>query len=1443
MAEKSDGIVRWAGLNAVSDPSLVEAGELVAGRNLVARSGALRKRPGLLRLTDGETGLSFPPYVPPIDLPWVVQGDLWFTLEVPVGVVVGDEWTLTVNAVNRSGAAAETFEDYGNVGLTIEGLNASEEWVGFTSIELAAGGSIDVTTGWDGSVWSAAVKVTALDGCSQLRVTVTYKGDTRDQETVDLEELDSLEVVLPAGGVTPGLAFSVYLRALNADGDALLWFNGSGVTLAWDDGDSTSLAVLDEDGAALVADDGWESSWLSLTAVLGDRGTAESLRLQASYGGSVEGEDTAEIVETFIGIWPAHAQAFEERTLELWALDVNGDFREDFDGTGYSLLIEGYDADAEAWSTWEGLVTADGGIAPDVTAGWSEGKWSEVLRFTSCGDFSQVRITLLRGEVEALQETGYLHWIDSGEVSVPSQVAALTAFPVVIGILDEEGYTVDGFDGTSFALSAQNEDGDEIALTDEEGEALDFSAGWDGGVWQGDLMFADAADGDELVLIATYEGVEIGRTTAEIGAGAPGEAYEFTVWLPSSVSPRVQFELMLIAKDAFGSLVDDYDGTGLELSWKGIDDRYGAIGPVSVSLHDSLLEGWEDGVWRGQCTLVDANRCETLRVTTLLDGEARGSAEAPCALTFTMTAPGTVTAGNEFTLSMQVIQPDGALSSVFAGTDLELEMSVAEDDVFVAADHELNVNVGWEDGLWSSPMTIEDAGEVKLVLKHEGETEATLTITVEAQEQPPLIPDPPEEEEPVQLSLSVPSRVWPGVPFSFYVGADQIEYEGEGASLTVSPSVTPSPSVGSGWSGGEWGWYGYLGSGVTGGTLDFLLTWTPESVPEDAAVGDFQEEASVPIGELVGAVSLPSSVGVGDRFTVTVRMLGDGTTLLTAYDGTGYGGLSVQVSEDGSTWVDAAGALLNPSGGALSTSPWSSGQLRPSAVLQEAYQVYSYLRVAAIVNGVVGEYAVTEIEGVRLRVTLEGPEALHVYGVAGAVTLAVTDAGGSPLEIDHSRLSLEIEGFRSGSWQPFTGLQDEDTGLALSLDSGWTGTTWCVDALLVGLEGCDVARIKVLVDGDTIGDWIEVGLRDYWTAAITAPASVVEDNEFSLSIAITDGLGGVLPRWDDSLLVVDYGSVPSGVSFIDTDTSLPPDFSLGWSADWVWSDGNLRIGSECAFTITVKNTAGETLDTAEIEVLAIEGLVLDAIRERQLAAGRSVWAEGSEHTFSEYQTEVNALGPSFVDGTYSGGSAEPTMMSATCASGSTLLADLYVILCSMLSTKHSATIPGLYGWWYVTGYEGSAETAKGLVESNWSPGGVSASQTSSYKWVQTAGGATLFKARGNMVHWEFLVTGVPTGITHTYRFFSKHEQYGVYTPDTYTSFGHAGVPSAADTYEVVKTFSGETGSSKNTGELGAPSLALASGWPGTPSSDGYASIGYGQCTGKFVLVDWEFVHT
>lgn len=1536
MAERQQGVGRWRGLNTVEDPSVLEPGELVRGRNLVSRSGALTKRPGLLRLTTEGTVRAWPPYVPPVELPWVVQGDLWFVIEGPASgtVVVGDHWTLRLRATNRSLATATGFAAPGGLTLTVEGLNGSEAWVGFAELDLAdgtdAGDPPTVTEGWSAGVWERLVTVADAAACSAIRLTLAYDGKTYAVEVFALALLAEIEVQLPAEGVTPGVEFGLLLVARDALGAVLPDFSGRTVSLAWDDGAATPVTVNDVAGTGFD-ERGWVDGIGEWSAVMPARGAADLLRVKALIGAVEEGTDETDIVEPFVLSFPTHAQAFQERTLRMEARGARNGLRTGFDGTGYSLAVEGYDAAGDVWEAWAGLVTFPGGTAPDAAAGWSGGVWSQVLRFTDAGVYSAVRLTLLRGAVEAATPVeAELHPVTRATVTMQGAVQATAGFAVQIVVQDEQGVAVMGFDGTSFALDAVDEDGTAVALTAEDSEtAPAVTAGWSRGIWFGRIEFADAGGAETLTVRAKFAGTAIGWSTATIGAGLPGEVYGFAILLPTAIQDNVPFAIHLTALDFYQHLVEDYTGAELALRWTMVFED-GEEEVLVPDFGNKLAEidtgtGWVDGVWGGPgseryyTSRTSWARAQEIRLETLLGGEVRGSQTTTARLEYTLAVPSSVTAGNTYSVLITAADADGNPAEAYVGEGLQMRMyrNGVEQTVTRQPGNRVfgafgpNLQVGWANGRWIGTVAAGSAGTVVYVLEYVEKQVATATLTVVESIVPPGLPEEPEEpeepdeeeEEPevVQLELSGPGVVYPGCGFGLGVRADRPSYEGEGATLAVTPGATPAPVIGSGWSGGEWSWTGRLSGGVAGGEMVATLAWDPVAwwyaqhpqstatggAPEGATQEDYTETLTARIGQLTAKVDMmPARIWIGRQFGLWVAMDSEGGGRLADYDGTLFEGFVAEVSLDGSTWVDAAGMLTAAGGGALPTTGWSDGRIKPSAVLNAGANGYTKLRVAVVADGLQSAWKVATVVEVGMDVDVTGTESLHAYGAAGTITATVHNADGSDATDANERLTLVVQGMRGGTWSEFADLVDEGTGLPVSLASGWTGNVWSVQGLLALASGATQARL-LFYEGTKQRAQKTIALREDVAVAIGAPAGVVEDRDFSLTLTATDAEGGALPRFDSVAalfaLAVTHGSVDTpAADLIDAGTGLDPDFTAGWAAG-LWTTAAARISEPCtAYTVTVRALgSGETLATASIAVEAVESAVVSAIYERQLAWGITTpWDAGAPtntskliditgntaYTMAQLRAYVNKLTATagtpalqFVapaDNSWSGGSAAPTLLaSATWATAENAATEaaLYALVVSLRRTgstsgslwysqvaqksgygQDQVTTPSTPNW--QTAYD----AAVAAVADDPMAFGGAYMQNLAYR----SGTTRRVSVNIEWQTWRTDPAGLTTELGKTVLAFTQFNAlapYGAYAALTITYAGDENQYVEEDSM-ALGAAAGGTGATK--GAVGGAPARGSVPEPSMPGADGTAEEERNALpNARVVLVDWEFAYT
>jgi hypothetical protein len=117
--------------------------------------------------------------------------------------------------------------------------------------------------------------------------------------------------------------------------------------------------------------------------------------------------------------------------------------------------------------------------------------------------------------------------------------------------------------------------------------------------------------------------------------------------------------------------------------------------------------------------------------------------------------------------------------------------------------------------------------------------------------------------------------------------------------------------------------------------------------------------------------------------------------------------------------------------------------------------------------------------------------------------------------------------------------------------------------------------------------------------------------------------------------------------------------------------------------------------------------LLEAIRERQLATARTVWAVDAEKTLEECIAEVDALAPLFLAAAYTGGESAPAVNSGTYADAAADYCELYdltILLMSSLTLSCGASGISLYEGgrgWITAGNGTSSALAKTAAETAW----------------------------------------------------------------------------------------------------------------------------------------------
>lgn len=298
----------------------------------------------------------------------------------------------------------------------------------------------------------------------------------------------------------------------------------------------------------------------------------------------------------------------------------------------------------------------------------------------------------------------------------------------------------------------------------------------------------------------------------------------------------------------------------------------------------------------------------------------------------------------------------------------------------------------------------------------------------------------------------------------------------------------------------------------------------------------------------------PDPVYINEPFTITVDI-----------DPVGYTGLLPFIDERGGFEVVITGAYSGGSGCSM-TSGWSdTGIWTCGGLTSEAESI----SVDVYRNGELECSLDIPIEDPTPSVTFGCPKSLHTLGAAKLLTLTYTI--NHPDYIPYFEVSSPL-------------LLDAGTEAAVNLESYWTliddlTYQWQRDVYVDEVPGgghTGTITISAYYD-PVVGDPVPIGtpcsidISDEVACNINAPTEVCVEEEFDVSISITDINGDTLPRLDStafndrfSLDIASAITVPAGCA---------P--SSGWSQGQ-WSCSGLYIGSSASASIMIKDNGSIT---------------------------------------------------------------------------------------------------------------------------------------------------------------------------------------------------------------------------------------------------------------------------
>lgn len=264
------------------------------------------------------------------------------------------------------------------------------------------------------------------------------------------------------------------------------------------------------------------------------------------------------------------------------------------------------------------------------------------------------------------------------------------------------------------------------------------------------------------------------------------------------------------------------------------------------------------------------------------------------------------------------------------------------------------------------------------------------------------------------------------------------------------------------------------------------------------------------------------------------------------------------------------------------------------------------------------------------------------------------------------------------------------------------------------------------------------------------------------------------------------------------------------------------------------------------------------ILERQKAAGITPEISlTTVYTFAQYQTYINQLGPYFVDGEYSGGASQPTMMAADIADGADNVEALLELLYAMEETKKSCQWNSDGNYWEVrtAGYETKAEAWQALQDA-----------TPTYKNPYVGDYHDVYLQPKHFPGWNppdyrfewyisdrqpVISSGISGEVAHSGRFFlqSNMRRYHYKTWGDFTIYSTQGQPAGPEQsgwWKEAGTRASGVWTSVARGDcdeaIWDPSIPPVDGydWEGSGYGD---SAGFGVETTGFALLTWDFEYT
>jgi len=747
-----------------------------------------------------------------------------FNLSTP-SPTAGSSFTETITAVDQ----------YGN---TATGYTGSKT-VTFGGPANAPGGqapSYPSSVTFSGGAGTASITLYNAQSVTLVATQGSLTGST--SVTVAPASASTFTVANP-GTQTAGTSFSVTLTALDQYGNQATGYTGS-KTVSF-----SGPATAPSGQAPLYPSSVSFSSGVGTASItLYD---AQSTTLTATQGSSVSGTSTAFTVNgaganSFSVSNPGTVTAGSPFNVTLSALDAYGNNAPTYTGTKAV--------------TFSGASSAPGGQAPSYPSSVTFSGGSGTASITL---YDAQSLTLRAGQGSIAGTTNFTVAPASAasfSLPTPGTQTAGTAFNVTITALDQYGNTASGYTGAktvTFSGPANAPNGTAPSYP----SSVSFSSG----VGTASVTLYDA----QSSTLSATQGLLTGATGSFTVAGSatPGR---FTVANPGTQTAGTAFGVTITAFDQYGNQASGYTGSQT-LAFSGPSNAPSGQAP---SYPSSVT--FSGGVGTASLTLYDAQSTTLTATQGTVSGTSTAfTVSAGGASSYSVSNPGTVTAGSAFNVTLTALDAYGNNAPTYTGTKTVTFSGASSAPGGQAPSYPSSVT--FSGGSGTASITLYDAQSVTLRAA-QGSIAGTTTFTVAPASAASFsLPTPGTQTAGTAFNETLTALDQYGNTATGYTGSQSLTFSGPanapgGQAPTYPASVTFSGGVGTA------SITLYDAQSTTLRATQSLLT---------GVTGSFTVSANATPGRFT--VSTPSTQTAGTAFNVTITVFDQYGNQATGYTG------------------------------------------------------------------------------------------------------------------------------------------------------------------------------------------------------------------------------------------------------------------------------------------------------------------------------------------------------------------------------------------------------------------------------------------------------------------------------------------------------------------------------------------------------------------------------